>query len=198
MCPVFLSLDTRTHVSLNPHQISRSTAFYRGVGRVPEKFCQSVLIWYYIGMLRLSKLTDYGTLVLNCLSSSGESVMSARELAGQTNVGLPTVSKVLKLLVAANLVSSTRGSSGGYRLAAVPSNISVLQIIVALEGAPTLTECTSNDTVCFRDGTCALQTGWQSLNIMITTLLSSLTLADLAKKIDMNEFLTRILESRSR
>lgn len=165
---------------------------------VQDKFCQSVLMWYYMNMLRLSKLTDYGALVLNCLSSSGKAIMNARELAIETRVELPTVSKVLKLLVAGNLVSSTRGSNGGYRLVTEASNISVLQIIAALEGTPALTECTSHDTVCFRNGACALQTSWQSVNQLVTTLLSSLTLADLAKKIEMNEFLSRMLESNSR
>ena len=151
-----------------------------------------------MAMLRLSKLTDYGALVLNCMSTSGQAIMSARDLSDRTKVKLPTVSKVLKLLVAADLVASTRGSHGGYRLASGAGDISILRIITALEGTPALTECTSSETICFRDGNCALQNSWQAVNQLIVKLLGGLTLADLAQKIDMNEFLSRMLESNTR
>ena len=68
-------------------------------------------------MLRISKLTDYGTVILACLAQQPDRMLTATEVAERTKVGLPTVSKLLKKLQRAGLVASTRGSHGGYQLA---------------------------------------------------------------------------------
>lgn len=68
-------------------------------------------------MLRLSKLTDYGIVVMTCLAEEPEAIRAANEVSACTGVALPTVSKVLKLLSRALLVVSCRGAKGGYRLA---------------------------------------------------------------------------------
>jgi DNA-binding IclR family transcriptional regulator len=68
-------------------------------------------------MLRISKLTDYGTVILACLASQADRLWTAAEVAERTRVGLPTVSKLLKKLQRSGLVISTRGSHGGYQLA---------------------------------------------------------------------------------
>ena len=71
-------------------------------------------------MLRISKLTDYGTVILACLASQADRQWTAAEVAERTRVGLPTVSKLLKKLQRSGLVTSTRGSHGGYKLACAP------------------------------------------------------------------------------
>ncbi len=76
-------------------------------------------------MLRISKLTDYGTVLLAHLAANPADVCSAADVASATGIALPTVSKLLKSLARAGLVTSTRGANGGYRLAAARS-ISVL------------------------------------------------------------------------
>ena len=68
-------------------------------------------------MLRISKLTDYGTVILAHLASQPDRQFAAAEVAERTRIALPTVSKLLKTLQRAGLVSSTRGSLGGYQLA---------------------------------------------------------------------------------
>ncbi|MCB1827600.1 MAG: SUF system Fe-S cluster assembly regulator, partial [Coxiellaceae bacterium] len=94
-------------------------------------------------MIRLSKITDYGVLIMRCLAQANARQMSAREIAQITRVNLPTVSKVLKLLVGRGLVRSTRGSSGGYQLVNTPEQTSLAEIIRALDGDVSLTECCS-------------------------------------------------------
>ena len=80
-------------------------------------------------MLRISRLTDYGTLVLAHLSSHEGAPTSASDVASATGIALPTVSKLLKLLAKAQLVHSTRGALGGYRLARRATEISAADII---------------------------------------------------------------------
>jgi len=85
-------------------------------------------------MLKLSKLTDYGTLLMTTLAAAPEAVRNAQELAAETHVSPPTVAKLLKRLVRARLVESTRGAHGGYRLARSPQEITVAEVVRALEG----------------------------------------------------------------
>ena len=75
-------------------------------------------------MLRISKLTDYGTLVLAHLSSDDVNLTSAAEVASATGIALPTVSKLLKSMAKSGLVTSARGAQGGYRLSRDASDIS--------------------------------------------------------------------------
>ena len=72
-------------------------------------------------MLRVTKLTDYATLVLTVLASTPEAVLSASGLAERAGLEAPTVAKVLKPLAQAGLVQAFRGASGGYRLARPPA-----------------------------------------------------------------------------
>ncbi|MEO7935451.1 MAG: SUF system Fe-S cluster assembly regulator, partial [Dokdonella sp.] len=92
-------------------------------------------------MLRVSKLTDYATVVMTCLAESGDEVLSAQWLAERSRLEVPTVSKVLKQLAGAGLVDSWRGVNGGYRLAREPKAISVADIVTAMEGPIGMTEC---------------------------------------------------------
>ncbi|MGA0001907.1 MAG: SUF system Fe-S cluster assembly regulator [Steroidobacteraceae bacterium] len=92
-------------------------------------------------MLRISKLTDYATVLLAALSAQPQALHSASGLADRTGIGAATVSKLLKELHRAGLVSSTRGARGGYQLARPPAHISAAEIIDAVEGPVALTEC---------------------------------------------------------
>ena len=91
-------------------------------------------------MLRLSKLTDYASVILSFMARDNMQVHAAMEIATVTGIALPTVSKILKLLVNSDVLISTRGAKGGYVLARLPEEISVAAIISALEGPIALTE----------------------------------------------------------
>ena len=95
-------------------------------------------------MLRISKLTDYATVILAHLPDEEPARRTAVELAELTGIGLATTSKVLKELQRAGLVASTRGTHGGYALARPAATISAADIIDAVEGPVGLTECATH------------------------------------------------------
>lgn len=131
-------------------------------------------------MLRISKLTDYGTIILVELAAADhDNVVSAAELASTTRIGVATVSKLLKLLGRADIVSSTRGAGGGYRLARPPAEISAADIIDALEGPLSITECSSEDSNCDFEDVCNVGGAWQRINAAIRAALDDVSLADL-------------------
>ena len=132
-------------------------------------------------MLRISKLTDYGTVLLAHLAANQAAVCSAADVAGATGIAPPTVSKLLKSLARAGLVSSTRGANGGYRLARPPQQISAADVIDALEGPVSITECSASDGDCEHEGVCSVGGAWQRINVAIRRALQDVTLNDLVR-----------------
>ncbi len=130
-------------------------------------------------MLKMSKLTDYGTLVLAQMASEAEDLRSAGQLADATHIARPTVSKLLKSLTRAGLVVSERGARGGYALARAPDKISAAEIIDALEGPVAITECSSVDGACELEQYCRVGRAWQRINRSIRRSLQQVSLADL-------------------
>ena len=96
-------------------------------------------------MLRVTRLTDYATVVLTALAARSEAVLSASELAELAGLETPTVSKVLKPLAQAGLVEGFRGVNGGYRLARPATAITLIEIVEAMEGPLAITECSLDD-----------------------------------------------------
>ena len=133
-------------------------------------------------MLRVTKLADYGIVILTHLANNRSIKANARDISGEVRLPLPVVSKILKLLARHGLVESYRGTKGGYGLARSPEAISVAQIIRALEGPIAVTECTDK-----LRGDCGLQTGcpvctnWHRINQAIHQALETITLAEMAQ-----------------
>jgi len=132
-------------------------------------------------MLRISKLTDYGTVVLAQLADAEERLQSASEIAAATGLGGPTVSKLLKQLARAGLVASERGANGGYRLAKAPADISAAAIIDALEGPLAITECSGRESSCELEDVCSVGSSWQQINLRIRRALADISLTELQK-----------------
>ena len=132
-------------------------------------------------MLRISKLTDYGTVVLAHLAGDPGAVCSAADVAQATGIGLPTVSKLLKSLARAELVTSTRGANGGYQLARTPQEISAADVIDALEGPVSITECSAIDSHCDYENVCNVGMSWQRINVAIRHALEDVSLIDLLR-----------------
>ena len=132
-------------------------------------------------MLRLSKMTDYGTLVLAELARGPGRRHSAAEIAEQTGLAGTTVSKVLKNLARQGLVTSTRGAQGGYALARGAREITAADIIDALEGPVAVTECSDENGECNLEPICGVGKGWQKINEAIRGALEGVTLDDLAR-----------------
>jgi FeS assembly SUF system regulator len=131
-------------------------------------------------MLRISKLTDYGTVILASMAMQPQRVHTASEVADRTRLGLPTVSKLLKRLLRGGLVVSMRGSRGGYQLARLPSDISAAAILDALEGPFALTECSGSHSTCGIETTCGVGHSWQKVNAAIRRSLHEVSLLQLA------------------
>ncbi len=133
-------------------------------------------------MLRMSKMTDYGIVLLTELAREPGQTRTARELAERTRVPMPSTSKLLKGFLQAGLVVSHRGASGGYGLARPAADISLTDIIAVLEGPVSLTECgqhTPAGTSCELESVCRVRNHWRLINQTIQDALGRLTLADL-------------------
>jgi len=131
-------------------------------------------------MLRMGKLTDYATVVLASLAQDPARHRAAAELAENTRLSRPTVSKVLKGLQRAGLVISSRGAQGGYRLARRPENITAAQILDVFEGPIAITECSGAASRCGIERQCRVGSGWQRVNAAIRRALDDVTLYELA------------------
>jgi FeS assembly SUF system regulator len=131
-------------------------------------------------MLRISRLTDYATVVLATLAGEPQRVQTAASLAEQTHIAAPTVSKLLKQLQRAGLVPSTRGLHGGYQLARPAAHISAAAILDALEGPVALTDCSVGHGQCEIEESCRVGRVWQRLNLAIRRSLYEVSLAQLA------------------
>jgi len=132
-------------------------------------------------MLRVSRLTDYATVVMTCIAAHPHDVLSTGQIADETRLELPTVSKLLKALGHATLVESFRGVNGGYRLARSASEISLAEIVEALEGPIAMTECSVAEGQCDRESQCGVRASWQSVNNVLDNALRSVSLADMLK-----------------
>jgi FeS assembly SUF system regulator len=130
-------------------------------------------------MLRISKLTDYGIVLLASFAERPEQTCNARELAEETGLPFPAVGKVLKSLAQAGLLVSHRGAKGGYALARPPGEISVAEIIEALEGPIALMECSAGPGHCHQEATCRVRGPWQTIHGAIRTTLAGVTLRGL-------------------
>lgn len=130
-------------------------------------------------MLRVTKLTDYATVVLTVLAARPEAVMSAAELAECAGLESPTVSKLLKPLAQAGLVESFRGANGGYRLARPAAAISLVQIVEAMEGPLAMTECSLHDGQCGISGQCGVRNNWRRINDVVADALRAVSLAEM-------------------
>ena len=130
-------------------------------------------------MLRIGKLTDYGTVVMTALARDARRV-SASEIASTLSLSLEAARKVLKKLNKAGLVEATRGASGGYELARPAGEISMAEIIEALEGPIARTECSIHDHRCSVEDSCHARGNWHLINRAIRMALDQVTLADMA------------------
>jgi len=135
-------------------------------------------------MLRVTRLTDYATVVLTVLASQPEeAVLSASELAELAGLEPPTVSKLLKLLAQADLVAGFRGTHGGYRLARAAADITLIEIVEAIEGPLAITECSHQHghSQCGIFHRCGIRAGWRRINDVIGDALRAVSLADIAR-----------------
>ena len=130
-------------------------------------------------MLRMSKLTDYGIVLMSYLATENELKHSAHSLSDAVQMPLPTVRKVLKVLTQGGLLTSERGAQGGYSLHRSPKQISVADIITAVEGPIALTECMSSESHCEQESHCSIQVNSTRINNAVYSALDEVKLSDM-------------------
>ena len=132
-------------------------------------------------MFRLNRLTDYGVVVLSRMSRNPNDLRTAPQISQETGVPLPTVAKLLNALAHEHLIESHRGATGGYTLNRPAAEISVAEIIQALEGPIALTACVEgSEHECGVEALCPMRGNWDRVNKAIYGALSEVTLADMA------------------
>ena len=133
-------------------------------------------------MLRITRQTDYGIVIMSLFSGKDpENVLSARDMARETNLPLPTVSKILKSLTRGGLLDSTRGVKGGYSLARASDAISVANIIEAIEGPIALTDCLDqSNRDCMIADSCPCKSNWARINDAVKAALETIPLQQMS------------------
>ena len=138
-------------------------------------------------MIRLSKLTDYGFVILTRFVKEGVGrVNNARDVAADVHLPLPTVSKLLKTLARNGLLTAHRGVKGGYSLARSPEEITVADIITALEGPVSMTDCINEEQVhrsCMLEVFCPMRLKWKGVNDIIVEALQKMSLAEMVDQV---------------
>ena len=130
-------------------------------------------------MLRVTKLTDYATVVLTVLATRPGEVQSAAELATLSGLEATTVSKLLKPLAQAGLVHGLRGVNGGYLLSRDAAHITLVEIVEAMEVPLAMTECSLHDSQCGIAERCGVRDNWRLINDVVVDALRGVTLAQM-------------------
>jgi FeS assembly SUF system regulator len=141
-----------------------------------------VLFFWDTSVIRLSKLADYGIVILTHLARHPERQHSAAEIAQEAHLPLPMVSKILKTLARAGILASHRGAKGGYGLALAAQEISVADVITALDGPIAVTACIEDGPgECDIEALCPARANWQRINDAIRQALAGISLAEMTQ-----------------
>jgi FeS assembly SUF system regulator len=132
--------------------------------------------------VRLSSLADYAVVILTAAARHPVCArLSATVLAEETGVPLPTTQKLMGRLAAAGLLTSARGTGGGFLLARAPAEISLGEIVEAVEGPIAMTACVDPDKHdCALEGACQVRPHWSAVNAAVKGALGGVSLATLA------------------
>ena len=141
-------------------------------------------------MLRITKMTDYAVLILANLALHDNKLLTAKEIASDTHISLPTTQKLLKKLNRKNLVISKQGVSGGYSLDPETKKLSVATLLEKLDGDLSITQCSSNDDQCEVEDFCNIGNAWQMINQRVQWALNDITLGDLIHPTRIEQFIS--------
>ncbi|MBN33205.1 MAG: SUF system Fe-S cluster assembly regulator [Rhodospirillaceae bacterium] len=140
-------------------------------------------------MIRLSRMADYGVVVMTYMAWRHHENHSAHQVAEGTGLSEATVAKLLKMFARENLLGSHRGVHGGYQLNRKPEEITVAQIVEAVEGPIALTLCVDNHPgSCDVQSLCPMRGGWNQINTALRDAFEGVSLAAMAlpKPTDFN------------
>jgi len=137
-------------------------------------------------MLRISRFADYGLLLINALCQADQ-LTTLEQLSEKTKLTMPTIYKIMRSLVKSGLVISLRGVNGGYKITKSADQISIAEIIEAVDGPIALTDCTKGlGCQCALAGGCQLKGNWQLVNQHVVKTLGSITIDMMNQPVNQN------------
>ena len=134
-------------------------------------------------MIRLSRLTDYAVSLLSHMGQEpNDALWAASNLSAASGLPMPTVAKVLKLLAKNGVIKAQRGATGGYRLARSTAQISIAEIIEAMDGPISITDCArgAEHSDCSVHTHCPASEGWHKVNNIVRQALINVSLAEIS------------------
>jgi FeS assembly SUF system regulator len=144
-------------------------------------------------MLRLSRLADYAVVIMAYLARHPGQSSNAKNIAVKTGIAFPTTSKLLKRLTQHRLLVAQRGIRGGYQLTLPASDISLLEIIQALEGQIALTKCSHAEHRCSVEKHCMIRDNWRRISAFFQDTLLHISVADLIQPLKLESLLKQPL-----
>lgn len=133
--------------------------------------------------MQFNATTDYAFRVALHLACAGDRIISRREISESNNVTTMFLQKIMASLMEAGLVTSYRGANGGFRLARAAEEITLLDILEAMEGKVVLNRCLGDYSACSRGAAprCAVHRSLTAVQDTFCEAMGSITLAKLAQ-----------------
>ena len=132
--------------------------------------------------MRLSHLADYAVVLMTAAARRGAGArLSATELSGETGVPLPTAQKLMGQLAGCGLLSSARGAAGGFALARAAQDISLADIVEAVEGPIAMSACADGKMDCALDAHCRVKPHLGMVGHAVRGALGAVSLTELAQ-----------------
>ncbi len=133
--------------------------------------------------MKLSTKIRYGArAMLELASHYGEGPLELHEIAKKENISLKYLEQVIIPLRTAGVVTSVRGSKGGYCLARPPSEVCLKDLVEILEGPLNLVDCLGDPKRCERSSSCVTREIWNEVSEAICTIFQSITLEDMVRR----------------
>ncbi len=134
-------------------------------------------------MIKLSNLADYAVVLMSTIAARPDDIHTASSLNAETRVPQPTVSKILGKMAKANLLTSHRGIGGGFSMNNEKEDISIADIVEAVDGPVQLTNCLSvEDTCCDYEPVCMTKSKWDKINQAVYEALNNVSLSEMVTK----------------
>jgi len=131
-------------------------------------------------MLRFTKKADYGLMAIHYIAfHQGDEIVSNKRIAEEFNIPVELLAKILQRLAKRGVIISQSGPKGGYILAREPGEITVGEVVRAIEGPIHIVNCFENSN-CPQISRCNLRRPVQKIQASISALLDTMTLVDLA------------------
>lgn len=131
-------------------------------------------------MLRITNLADYALILMCQIVREPDTLYSAASLSKIIGIPIPTVSKILGNLTRHNILISQRGLKGGFRLAGDRNEVSVTNVIEAIDGPIAVTSCIEEDNECDLMKICTMRPHWHAINNAVRQALENISIVDIS------------------